>query len=160
MSTHEQTVGGQIRPAAKASDTTAGPGAAEKFLFWACFVSLIATAFGFVVRTQVMNDWAREFGFKTVGCASTGNLANSVAANAAASGLESYIFIPADLERVSALEKKVHGSMPANTISAYGAWPSLGSLASLPNTTVKTTIVRNGRTTAQATPRAACLYST
>ena len=41
---------------------------------------------------------AREFGFKTVGCASTGNLANSVAANAAAAGLESYIFVPADLE--------------------------------------------------------------
>ncbi len=32
---------------------------------------------------------AREFGFRTVGCASTGNLANSVAANAAAAGLES-----------------------------------------------------------------------
>src|SRR5207245_9411966 len=40
---------------------------------------------------------AREFGFTTVGCASTGNLANSVAANAAAAGLESYIFIPSDL---------------------------------------------------------------
>src|SRR5213079_255736 len=36
---------------------------------------------------------AREFGFQTVGCASTGNLANSVAANAAAAGLEAYIFI-------------------------------------------------------------------
>src|SRR5439155_4528571 len=42
---------------------------------------------------------ARVFGFKTVGCASTGNLANSVAANAAAAGLEAYILIPADLER-------------------------------------------------------------
>lgn len=41
---------------------------------------------------------AREFGFDTVACASTGNLANSVAAQAAASGLKSYIFIPADLE--------------------------------------------------------------
>src|SRR5262249_13585107 len=40
---------------------------------------------------------AREFGFQTVACASTGNLANSVAANAASAGLESYIFIPADL---------------------------------------------------------------
>src|SRR5205807_6053271 len=42
---------------------------------------------------------AREFGFKTVGCASTGNLANSVAANAAAAGLEAYILVPSDLER-------------------------------------------------------------
>lgn len=41
---------------------------------------------------------AREFGFDTVACASTGNLANSVAAQAATSGLKAYIFIPADLE--------------------------------------------------------------
>jgi len=41
---------------------------------------------------------AKEFGFDTVACASTGNLANSVAAQAAASGLKAYIFIPADLE--------------------------------------------------------------
>ena len=36
---------------------------------------------------------ARELGFTTVACASTGNLANSVAANAAAAGLKSYVFI-------------------------------------------------------------------
>jgi threonine synthase len=42
---------------------------------------------------------ARELGFTTVACASTGNLANSVAANAAAAvGLKAYVFIPADLE--------------------------------------------------------------
>ena len=41
---------------------------------------------------------AREFGFDTVACASTGNLANSVAAHAARAGLARYIFIPADLE--------------------------------------------------------------
>ena len=41
---------------------------------------------------------ALEFGFDTVGCASTGNLANSVASNAASVGLRSYVFIPADLE--------------------------------------------------------------
>ncbi len=42
---------------------------------------------------------AREFGFDTVACASTGNLANSVAAHAAEARLRSFIFIPADLER-------------------------------------------------------------
>jgi threonine synthase len=42
---------------------------------------------------------AKEFGFEVVACASTGNLANSVAAKAAAAGLTSYIFIPADLEQ-------------------------------------------------------------
>src|SRR5436309_13380190 len=40
---------------------------------------------------------ARELGFDTVACASTGNLANSVAANAASAGLKAYVFIPADL---------------------------------------------------------------
>ena len=37
---------------------------------------------------------ARELGYQTVACASTGNLANAVAAHAAAAGLESYVFIP------------------------------------------------------------------
>ncbi|NBD18887.1 MAG: threonine synthase [Cyanobacteria bacterium] len=41
---------------------------------------------------------AREFGFSTVSCASTGNLANSTAAIAASAGLECCVFIPADLE--------------------------------------------------------------
>ena len=41
---------------------------------------------------------AKELGFDTVACASTGNLANSVAAHAARAGLKRYIFIPADLE--------------------------------------------------------------
>src|SRR5436190_3076329 len=50
---------------------------------------------------------AREFGFKTVGCASTGNLANSVAANAAAAGLQSYILSPAGLERAKVLGKSI-----------------------------------------------------
>jgi len=41
---------------------------------------------------------AKEFGFDTVACASTGNLANSVSANAAQSGLKCYVFIPSNLE--------------------------------------------------------------
>lgn len=41
---------------------------------------------------------ARELGFTTVSCASTGNLANSTAAFAAHAGLDCYVFIPADLE--------------------------------------------------------------
>ena len=42
---------------------------------------------------------ARELGFKVAACASTGNLANSVAAHAARAGMESYVFIPSNLER-------------------------------------------------------------
>ncbi len=52
---------------------------------------------------------AREFGFRTVGCASTGNLANSVAANAASSGLEAYIFVPHTLERAKILGTSIYG---------------------------------------------------
>jgi threonine synthase len=53
---------------------------------------------------------AVELGFKTVGCASTGNLAGSVAANAAAAGLEAYILIPHDLEAGKVLGATVYGS--------------------------------------------------
>jgi len=42
---------------------------------------------------------AREFGFSAIACASTGNLANSVAAHAAGAGMEALVFIPDDLER-------------------------------------------------------------
>src|SRR5262249_56521450 len=52
---------------------------------------------------------AREFGFETVACASTGNLANSVAAHSAEAQLKSYIFIPADLERGKVITTLVHG---------------------------------------------------
>src|SRR5215217_8723254 len=41
---------------------------------------------------------AKELGFETVACASTGNLANAVAAHSAAAGLDSYVFVPSDLE--------------------------------------------------------------
>jgi threonine synthase len=53
---------------------------------------------------------AKEFGFETVGCASTGNLANSVAAHAAEAGLTSYVFIPADLEQGKILGTLIYGS--------------------------------------------------
>jgi len=52
---------------------------------------------------------AREFGFRAVGCASTGNLANSVAANAAAAGLDAYILVPSDLERSKIVGTNVFG---------------------------------------------------
>jgi len=42
---------------------------------------------------------AKEFGFDTVACASTGNLSASVAAHAAKTGLKAYVFVPANLEQ-------------------------------------------------------------
>jgi threonine synthase len=53
---------------------------------------------------------AKELGFKVVACASTGNLANSVAANAASAGLKSYVFIPADLEQGKIVNSLVYGA--------------------------------------------------
>ncbi|MGH2852961.1 MAG: threonine synthase [Solirubrobacteraceae bacterium] len=53
---------------------------------------------------------ARELGYQTIACASTGNLAGSVAAHGAALGLESYVFIPADLEEQKVLATGVYGT--------------------------------------------------
>jgi threonine synthase len=53
---------------------------------------------------------ARELGFETIACASTGNLANSVAAHGAALGLDSYVFIPSDLEEQKVLATGVYGT--------------------------------------------------
>jgi threonine synthase len=53
---------------------------------------------------------ARELGYGVVACASTGNLANAVAAHAAAAGLESYVFIPSDLEEQKVLATGVYGT--------------------------------------------------
>ena len=51
---------------------------------------------------------ARELGFETVACASTGNLANSVAAHAAAAGMQCYVFIPSDLEAAKVLGNLIY----------------------------------------------------
>jgi threonine synthase len=53
---------------------------------------------------------AQELGFETVACASTGNLANAVAAHAAAAGLDSYVFVPADLEEQKLLATGIYGT--------------------------------------------------
>ncbi|MBM4070818.1 MAG: threonine synthase [Planctomycetes bacterium] len=62
---------------------------------------------------------ARELGFKTVGCASTGNLANSVAANSAAAGLEAYIFVPSDLEQTKILGTSIYGAKVIGVTGTY-----------------------------------------
>lgn len=60
-----------------------------------------------VVATALQQ--ALAFGLSTVGCASTGNLANAVAAQAAAAGLDAWIFIPEDLEREKIVATAVYG---------------------------------------------------
>jgi threonine synthase len=53
---------------------------------------------------------ARRFGFETIGCSSTGNLANAVAAQGAQQGFDTCVFIPADLESAKVLNTAVYGA--------------------------------------------------
>src|SRR5579862_2524604 len=68
---------------------------------------------------------ARELGFDTVACASTGNLANAVAANAASAGLKAYVFIPHDLEHGKIINSLVYG---ANVIGIKGHYDEVNRL--------------------------------
>jgi len=61
-----------------------------------------------VVAVALAN--AQAFGFETVGCSSTGNLANAVAAHAARLGLKTYILVPSDLEAAKILNTQVYGA--------------------------------------------------
>src|SRR5450631_2055296 len=70
---------------------------------------------------------AKELGFKIVACASTGNLANSVAAHAAGAGLKSYVLIPADLEANKVLNSLVYGTQ---VIGIHGAYDQVNRLCS------------------------------
>jgi len=53
---------------------------------------------------------ARALGYRVAACASTGNLANAVAAHSAAAGLESYVFVPADLEEQKIVATGIYGT--------------------------------------------------
>src|ERR1700730_16679092 len=70
---------------------------------------------------------AKELGIDTVACASTGNLANSVAANAAAAGLKSYVLIPADLEPSKILGSLIFGT---NVVAIEGSYDQVNRLCS------------------------------
>jgi len=68
---------------------------------------------------------AREFGMRMVGCASTGNLANSVAALSASAGLETFILVPADLERTKIFGTAVYG---AKVVAVTGTYDQVNRL--------------------------------
>lgn len=70
---------------------------------------------------------AKELGFEVMACASTGNLANSVAANSAAAGMESYVFIPCDLEKTKITATLIYG---ANLIGIKGNYDEVNRLCS------------------------------
>ncbi len=68
---------------------------------------------------------ARELGYTTIACASTGNLANAVAAHAAAAGLESYVFIPDNLEEQKILATGIYGT---NLVAVNGNYDDVNRL--------------------------------
>jgi threonine synthase len=68
---------------------------------------------------------AQELGFETVACASTGNLANAVAAHAAAAGLNSYVFVPANLEEQKLLATGIYGT---NLVGVRGNYDAVNRL--------------------------------
>src|SRR6202167_152826 len=78
-----------------------------------------------VVAVALAN--ARSFGFDTVACSSTGNLANSVAAQAAREGLKAWIFIPSDLEPAKILGTQVFG---AELVRINGTYDHVNRLCS------------------------------
>jgi len=70
---------------------------------------------------------ARAMGFTTVACASTGNLANAVAAHAARVGMRAFVFIPADLEEAKIVTTAVYG---ANVVAVKGNYDHVNRLCS------------------------------
>ncbi len=68
---------------------------------------------------------AKELGFETVACASTGNLANAVAAHASAAGLDSYVFVPADLEEQKLIATDIYGT---NLVGVNGNYDDVNRL--------------------------------
>jgi threonine synthase len=77
--------------------------------------------------TAVAINKALEFKLEAVGCASTGNLANSVAATSAAAGLPSFILIPDNLEKTKVLATQVYG---ARLIAVKGNYDAVNRLCS------------------------------
>src|SRR3989441_11697884 len=78
-----------------------------------------------VVAVALAN--ARHFGFDTVACSSTGNLANAVAARAAREGFKAWIFIPSDLEPAKILGTQVFG---AELVRINGSYDHVNRLCS------------------------------
>ena len=70
---------------------------------------------------------ARAFGFTTVSCASTGNLANSVAAHATHVGLRAVVFIPSDLEQAKVVQTAVYGQ---SLVAVEGSYDDVNRLCS------------------------------
>ncbi|MDQ6774463.1 MAG: threonine synthase [Actinomycetota bacterium] len=76
---------------------------------------------------SVAVSWARAHGFETIGCASTGNLGNSVAAYAARAGLEAFVFVPDDTEEGKVVATAV---FEPNLVAVHGSYDDVNRLCS------------------------------
>src|SRR6266704_2834325 len=122
---NEPTVGTQVgfTPLIKADRLAAALGVKE---LWIKNDAVNYPTLSFKDRVvSVALSRARELGFTTVACASTGNLANSVAANAAAAGMKAFVFIPSDLEQGKILNSLIYG---ANVIGIRGHYDEVNRL--------------------------------
>jgi threonine synthase len=122
---HEPTVGTQVgfTPLVKADRLAKRLGIRE---LWIKNDTVNYPSLSFKDRVvSVALSRAKELGFTTVACASTGNLANSVAANAASAGLRAYVFIPTDLEQGKIMNSLIYG---ANVIGIKGHYDEVNRL--------------------------------
>jgi threonine synthase len=122
---HEPTVGMEVgfTPLIKADRLAAALGVRE---LWIKNDAVNYPSLSFKDRVvSVALSRAKELGFTTVACASTGNLANSVAANAAAAGLKAYVFIPSDLEQGKVVNSLIYG---ANVVGIRGHYDEVNRL--------------------------------
>ncbi|WKZ31754.1 MAG: threonine synthase [Thermodesulfobacteriota bacterium] len=123
----EPTVGGQVgyTPLVRATNLAKALGVKELYIKNDA-VNFPTLSFKDRVVSVALSR-ARELGFTVASCASTGNLANSVAANAAACGMESFVFIPYDLEQTKILGTLVYG---ATVVSIKGTYDEVNRLCS------------------------------
>ena len=107
-----------------------------------------------IAWSSVALSKAKELGFDTVACASTGNLANSTAANAAAAGLRCYVLIPHDLEAGKVLGTSIYGAQRGRASTA----PTTTSTACARRSPSATAGRSSTSTSGPTTPRARRRY--
>ncbi|NIP30965.1 MAG: threonine synthase [Candidatus Dadabacteria bacterium] len=124
---HEPTVGKLVgyTPLIKADNLASALGVRELYIKndAVCYPTL-----SFKDRVvSVALSKAKEFGFETVSCASTGNLANAVSALSTSAGLQSFIFIPKDLEQSKIVGSSIYGT---NLVEINGHYDDVNRLCS------------------------------
>jgi threonine synthase len=122
---HEPTLPVGFTPLIKASGLSRAIGAKNLFIKNDAVCLPTLSFKDRVVAVALAN--ARSFGFDTVSCSSTGNLANATAAQAARNGFKCWIFIPADLEQAKILGTQVFG---AKLVRISGSYDQVNRLCS------------------------------